>query len=323
MRKTQLIRGVGRRVVGAAAVLLISQLACYSGCTSTAHAARAAPPSIEAGTPPPLPDSVVVPDSAGGVVLVGAGDIAGCPSSYDDEATAALVARIGGAVFTLGDNAYPDGRTRDYSCYGASWGQFKDRTYPSPGNHDYRTGNAAPYFAYFGARAGPPGRGWYSYDLGGWHIVSLDSERDLDAQAVWLAADLAAHPARCTLAYWHRPLFTSGSHHRPYPAMRPIFRLLYEAGADLVLSGHNHQYERFAPQDPEGRPDSARGIREFVVGTGGDELYSFRTPAPNSEVRYDGGHGVLKLTLYPDRYAFQFVSVAGKGFGDSGEAACH
>jgi hypothetical protein len=277
---------------------------------------------MDAGTPPAPPDSFMAPDSAGGVVLVGAGDIAGCASAYDDEATAALVARIRGAVFTLGDNAYPNGRTQDYSCYGASWGAFKDRTYPSPGNHDYRTADGAPYFAYFGDRAGPPGRGWYSYDLGGWHIVSLNSERDLDAQAVWLAADLAAHPARCTLAYWHRPLFTSGRRHPPYAPMRPIFQVLYEAGADLVLSGHNHQYERFAPQDPNGRADSARGIREFVVGTGGDALYTFRAPAPNSEVRYNGGHGVLKLTLYPDRYAFQFVSVAGKEFGDSGGGEC-
>lgn len=311
-----------RRTPWLVAAALASQLACYSGCTNGRGQARAMAPSMDAGTPPPPPAAAIAPDTAGGVVFVGAGDIAGCPSSYDDEATAALVERTSGAVFTLGDNAYPRGRTQDYTCYDASWGRFKDRTYPSPGNHDYRTGNGAPYFAYFGPRAGPAGRGWYSYDLGAWHIVSLNSERDLDAQAAWLAADLAAHPARCTLAYWHRPLFTSSSVHRPYDAMRPIFRVLYEAGADVVLTGHNHQYERFAPQDPDGRADSVRGLREFVAGTGGDDLYGFRTPSPNSEVRYNGGHGVLKLTLYPDRYTFQFIPVR-KEFGDSGGGECH
>ena len=258
------------------------------------------------------------------VTLVGAGDIAGCAPEFQDEATAALIARIPGTVFTAGDNAYPDGTTADFACYDASWGAFKSRTRPAPGNHDYETPGAAPYFAYFDSLAGPPGKGYYSYDLGAWHIVSLNSEGDIPAQAAWLERDLAAHPARCTLAYWHKALFTSGSTHAPYDAMRPLYRVLYQAGADVILSGHNHQYERFAPQDPAGAADAARGLRYFVVGTGGaPNFYGFGPPRPNSEVRYTGGHGVLKLTLHADRYEWEFVSVAGKTFGDRGTQACH
>jgi acid phosphatase type 7 len=304
-------------------VILICGTAWHAGCSDSARGAAAIPASTEAGTPP-VPPSEVLPGGGEGVVLVGAGDIAGCGRAFADEATAALIERIGGAVFTLGDNAYPNGRARDFACYDASWGRFKDRTYPSPGNHDYRTGEAGPYFAYFGNRAGPAGRGWYSYELGGWHIVSLNSERNLDAQATWLARDLAAHLARCTLAYWHRPLFTSSSRHSPEVAMRPLFGLLYKAGGDLVIAGHSHQYERFAPQDPEGRADSSRGIRALVVGTGGSPaLYGFGPPAANSEVRYAGGQGVLKLTLYPERYEFEFVSAPGKAFSDRGAGECH
>lgn len=257
-------------------------------------------------------------------VLVGAGDIAGCGEGYADEATARLIERIGGTVFTAGDNAYPDGATADLACYERSWGRFKHRTYPSPGNHDYQSEGAAPYFAYFGARAGPAGRGYYSYDLGGWHVVALNSERDLKQEAAWLAADLAAHPAACTLAYWHKPLFTSGSDHPPETTMRPIWRVLYDAGAELVISGHNHQYERFGPQDADGRADPARGIRQFVAGTGGNpSLYDFDAPQPNSEVRWNGGHGVLKLTLLPGRYEYEFVSVPGETFTDRGSGSCH
>ena len=305
-----------------ALVVLLGGLGWYAGCRGAGRATARAPSSTEAGTP--LAPAAAPASSGGGVLLVGAGDIAGCRRTYADEATAALIERIGGAVFTLGDNAYPNGRATDFDCYDSSWGRFKDRTYPSPGNHDYRTAEAAPYFAYFGGRAGPAGRGWYSYDLGGWHVVSLNSERNLDAQASWLAKDLAAHPARCTLAYWHRPLFTSASEHGPETAMRPIFRVLYQADADLVIAGHNHQYERFAPQDPDGRADSTRGIREFVVGTGGNPgLYGFGRPAANSQVRYHGGQGVLKLTLYPERYEFEFVSVPGQVFSDRGAGVCH
>ena len=260
-----------------------------------------------------------------GFVFLGAGDIADC--STRSGATAAIIAQYPtAAVFTLGDNAYENGSATNYSqCYDPTWGRFKDRTRPAPGNHDYNTAGAAGYFGYFGAAAGPPGRGYYSYDLGGWHIISLDSEIGVDAasaQATWLKQDLADHPAACTLAYWHKPLFTSGANHAPETSMRPLFTILYDAGADVVLSGHNHQYERFAPQNPGGTLDGSRGIREFVAGTGGGGLYSFAAPQPNSEVRYQG-YGVLKLTLGTASYAWEFVPIAGSTFTDSGTGGCH
>ena len=260
-----------------------------------------------------------------GFVLMGAGDIADCSSGSG--ATAAIIAQYPtAAVFTLGDNAYENGSPSNYSqCYDPTWGKFKDRTHPAPGNHDYNTSGAAGYFGYFGANAGPAGRGYYSYDLGSWHIISLDSEIGVDAasaQATWLQQDLADHPAACTLAYWHKPLFTSGANHAPEITMRPLFTILYDAGADVVLSGHNHQYERFALQRPDGTLDDSRGIREFVAGTGGGGLYSFATPQPNSEVRYQG-YGVLKLTLGATNYAWEFVPVAGSSFTDSGAGDCH
>jgi hypothetical protein len=272
--------------------------------------------------------SVAVGDMGNGsVVFLGAGDIADCSSGAEDGATAALIARYPTAtVFTLGDNAYEDGSPANYSrCYEPTWGTFKDRTRPTPGNHDYHTSSAAGYFGYFGASAGPSGRGYYSYDLGSWHIISLDSEIDVKAaspQALWLKQDLADHPAMCTLAYWHRPLFTSGAIHPPAVAMRLLFTILYDGGADIVLSGHNHQYERFAPQRPDGTPDAVAGVRYFVAGTGGAGLYDFAAAQPSSEVRYKG-FGVLKLTLGLTDYAWEFLPVAGSSFTDGGTGECH
>jgi acid phosphatase type 7 len=267
------------------------------------------------------------PDGASAVasvVVVAAGDIAQCNRS-GDEATARLLDNISGTVLALGDLAYPDGTTANFSkCYQPSWGRHRSRTRPTPGNHEYHSTGAAPYYSYFGSRAGPAGRGYYSYNLGSWHIVVLNSEANRTAQASWLKADLAANRRRCTLAYWHRPLFTSSSKHRPFTAMRPLFTILYDAGADLVLSGHNHQYERFYPQTPTGAPSSSRGIRQFVVGTGGAGLYGFlSTPARNSQKRYNGGYGVLKLTLNDASYSWRFISVAGKTFSDAGSTSCH
>jgi PKD repeat protein len=260
-------------------------------------------------------------------ILIGAGDIAGCNSTFKDEATAALIAKYPAAtVYTIGDNAYPDGTATDYSqCYAPSWGKFKDRTRPAPGNHEYHQAAATPYFDYFGVNAGPAGRGYYSYDLGSWHIISLNSETDVSAtsaQATWLKQDLAAHPTTCTLAYWHKPLFTSGSLHAGATSMVPLFTILYDAGAEIVLSGHNHQYERFAPQRVDGTRDDARGIREFVAGSGGAGLYDFGTAQPNSEARYKG-FGVLKLTLRATSYAWEFMPIEGTSFTDAGSGACH
>jgi PKD repeat protein len=268
-------------------------------------------------------DVVVV---AADITFIGAGDIAGCTSSYRDEATAAIVDRYPGAtVYTLGDNAYPDGTAAEFSeCYGPSWGGFKARTRPAPGNHDYHVAGAPGYFGYYGAMAGPSGRGYYSYDLGNWHIISLNSEIDASAtspQADWLKQDLLDHPSACTLAYWHKPLFTSGLH-SPETAMRPLFTILYDNGADLVLSGHNHQYERFAPQRPDQSRDDANGIRYFVAGSGGAGLYDFPRSEPNSEVRFKG-FGVLKLTLGATGYGWEFLPIEGSSFTDAGTGECH
>jgi hypothetical protein len=261
-----------------------------------------------------------------GVVLVGAGDIADCSSS-GDEATATLLNGISGTVFTAGDNAYPDGAASDFAqCYEPSWGRHKARTRPAPGNHDYHTSGASAYYGYFGGNAGPAGRGYYSYDLGDWHIVSLNSNISMSAgsaQETWLRADLAASTKRCTLAYWHHPRFSSSSNHGNQPGTQPLWEALYDAGAEIVISAHDHTYERFAPQTPTGTANASRGIREFVVGTGGRDLYGFGTPEPNSEVRNNATFGVLKLTLGSGTYAWQFVPVAGSSFTDSGTGSCH
>ncbi len=269
------------------------------------------------------------PVQAATVTLVGAGDIAGC--TWDrDEATASLLDNIPGTVFTAGDNAYPSGHlTQFQNCYDPTWGRHKARTRPSPGNHDYRTSGASGYYQYFGAAAGPSGRGYYSYNLGDWHIVVLNSMceqiggcSESSPQAQFLRNDLAANPRRCTLAYWHHPVFTSGEHGND-PKMGPAFQILYDNNAELVINGHDHDYERFAPQTPSGTADPAQGIREIVVGTGGAALRPFTTIRPNSQVRNANTHGVLKLTLTANSYSWQFVPVAGQSFTDSGTTSCH
>jgi hypothetical protein len=258
-------------------------------------------------------------------VLVGAGDIAACGISTD-EATAALLDGISGTVFTAGDNAYPSGSATDYSsCYAPSWGRHKARTRPVPGNHEYETFGAGGYFGYFGAAAGDPATGYYSYEVGPWHIIALNSNVRMDAgspQEQWLRADVKANSTKCTLAYWHHPRFSSGPHGSD-ASSQPLWQALYDAGADVVVSGHDHTYERFAPQTPVGKVDASRGLREFVVGTGGAGLYAWATIAANSEVRNNTTRGVLKLTLYVDRYEWQFVPVAGASFTDTGSASCH
>jgi len=265
------------------------------------------------------------------VVLVGAGDIAGCNNLPEGaEATAKLLDAIPGTVFGAGDFALEDGSPEQFAdCYEPTWGRHKARTRPALGNHDYHTKGASGYFQYFGKAAGDPAKGYYSYDLGAWHVVAVNSNCSEiggcgagSAQERWLREDLAAHPAPCTLAYWHHPLFTSGRHGNDYE-MKPIWQALYEGGAEIVINGHDHDYERFAPQDPDGRADSARGIREFVVGTGGRSLRTFKTPVPNSEIRSSDAFGVIKLTLRPSGYDWKFVPVAGKTFTDSGSGACH
>ena len=272
----------------------------------------------------------VSPAEAVDPVLIAAGDIAGC-GHLGDTATAAVVSSaIGGTVAVLGDAVYNDGSASQFAnCYGPTWGRFKLRTRPAVGNHEYRTPGAAGYFNYFGVRAGPRGKGWYSYNLGQWHVVVLNSNCSKVAcgkgseQERWLRADLAAHANKCTLAYWHHPRFSSDNRHGNWPSVGPFWDALYEFGADVVLSGHAHVYERFAPQDPWGKADSAFGIRQFTVGTGGNGLYGFRAVKPNSQVRHAKTLGPLKLTLHSGGYDWKFLPQAGKTFTDSGTTACH
>jgi len=267
-------------------------------------------------------------------VLLAAGDIAEC-DHQGDEATGRILAEYPNAtIATLGDNAYQDGTLEEFqSCYAPSWGPFKDRTRPATGNHDEATKNAQGYWDFFGAQGGPYDRYYYSYDLGAWHIVVLNSDcwrvggcEAGDPQAQWLQRDLEQHPNLCILAYWHRPPFSSGRYGDPKDTerVRPLWRVLFEKGADVLLTGHEHSYERFAPMNAEGERDDASGVRLFVVGTGGGNLRDFENnPLPTTEVRDDQTWGVLKLTLKPTGYDWNFLPVAGKTFADSGSATCH
>ncbi|MCC6455487.1 MAG: metallophosphoesterase [Caldilineaceae bacterium] len=279
-----------------------------------------------------VPVSKIAQAQNGDPVLVGAGDISSCRQQQDD-ATANLLDGIEGTVFTLGDNVYPDGTLDEFKeCYEPAWGRHKARTRPAPGNHDYHSTGAPGYYAYFGEAASPLDtnctdncKGYYAYNLGDWHIIVLNSENEMtedSAQVQWLRNDLAANQSNCTLAYWHKPRFSSGSSHGSNPKTAPFWKALYEYGADLVLNGHDHDYERFAPQNPDGEADPQRGIREFVVGTGGANVHPFGTIQPNSEVRNSDTWGVLRLTLHPTRYDWQFIPVAGQTFTDAGSADC-
>jgi hypothetical protein len=264
-------------------------------------------------------------------VLVAAGDIAACDSTRDSD-TANLLDTIQGTVAVLGDNVYERGALAEFNdCYEPAWGRHKDRTQPAAGNHEYETGGAAGYYTYFGAAASPLDnpctsgcKGYYSYNLGAWHIIVLNSEIAAgagSAQEQWLRGDLAANPAACTLAYWHTPRFSSGSS----PVSNKsgaLWRALYEYGADVVLSAHEHFYERFAPQTADGVADADHGIRQFIVGTGGSALRGFATIHPNSEVRNGNTWGVLKLTLRAGSYDWVFVPIAGQSFTDTGSANC-
>jgi len=275
--------------------------------------------------------TITVTSSSPDPVLVGAGDIASCSSS-GDEATATLLDGIAGTVVTLGDNVYDNGTSTEYTnCYGPSWGRHKARTRPSPGNHEYNTTNATGYYGYFGSTAGDPTKGYYSYDLGNWHIVVLNSNLSCaviscaagSPQEQWLRGDLAANTKPCTLAYWHHPRFNSGASHGNDIDVAPFWDALYEFNADVILNGHEHVYERFAPQTPAAVADPVRGIRQFTVGTGGRSHYTFGAIQPNSEMRDGNTYGVLKLTLHANSYDWQFVPVAGSTFNDSGTGSCH
>jgi calcineurin-like phosphoesterase family protein len=258
--------------------------------------------------------------SADSVTLIGAGDISSCDNN-DDELTAQLLENAPGTIISVGDNAYESGTLSEYkNCYDPTWGRFKDRIKPVPGNHEYETSGALGYFQYFNNIPS-----YYAYNLGSWRIYALNSEIDVSAssqQVKWLQADLAANLSQCVLAYWHQPRWSSGNHHGSNPSYQTLWQILYEAGAELVINGHEHNYERFAPMNAAGQADPL-GLREFVVGTGGRNHYSFGSILPNSQVHDDTSFGVLKLSLHPGSYDWQFVPAAGSTFTDSGSGTCH
>ncbi|MDB5933567.1 MAG: alkaline phosphatase [Massilia sp.] len=294
-----------------------------SALARTAAACLLLPAAVLAAEPPPP-----------AVTVYAAGDIALCqsdPARSSAAATAAVVA-AGlaadplAAVLMLGDATYPRGAPAEFTrCYAPTWGRFRDRTFPAPGNHEYGTPGAAGYFGYFGAAAG---RGYYSVQMGTWRLYSLNSNLGPEqhaAQLAWLRDELMHHPTRCTLAYWHHPLYSSGMHGN-IAQMKDVWHVLYNAGAELVLSGHDHIYERFAPQDADSRRDDAHGIRQFIVGTGGAFATPVLWPRANSDVRDPNRIGVLKLVLGVDSYEWEFLDASLEGTGerlDHGAARCH
>ena len=320
--------GVGLVVVG------IIHLAPIADQPSTAPASGATagrsgePGSSPRGTAEPTPGS-----SRGGetAILVGAGDIADCDRS-EDEITADLIEGIAGTVFTLGDNAYPDGTRRDFEeCYAPTWGRpdIKERTRPAAGDEDYDSNGAAAFYEYFGEAAGHPSEGYYAYDAGTWRVYVLNSNcanvggcGEDSPQLTWLQRDISANPRDCVLAMWHHPYFSSGPSGGGDATVRNFWRVLAEAGAEVVLSGHDHVYERFSAQTAEGESDP-KGLVQFVVGTGGADPDRFHTLGLNSVIRERGIFGVLVLRLQPGAYTWEFITIAGREFSDTGSAQCH
>ena len=315
-----------------ALVALVVVAALGPACRSAEPADRTAPlpppaPAAPTTTAPAQPDPVIA----------AAGDIACEPAEpvtaarCHMRATSDLLVGTGlDAVLTLGDNQYEDGALEKFRrSYDATWGRVKAITRPAVGNHELAGGAAHGHFAYFGAAAGKPGQGWYSFDVGTWHLIALNSNCAAvggcgpgSAQHEWLVADLAAHRAACTLAYWHHPRFSSGLH-GDSAATAAFWQALYDAGADVVLAGHDHHYERFVPLAPDGAPDPARGLRQFIVGTGGRSLYPAFLPRAGSELRNAVTYGVLRLTLRAGSYDARFVPEAGATFTDATTGRCH
>ncbi len=343
--------GRHRRIIGLLAIAVVAVLVATSLAAWQPWSRPSRPSATEAGiasaTPSPAATTTLVtpaqspsaastrtptaePTSGLPSVLIGAGDICVTYNLAGAKATAAILgANPDAAIFTAGDNSNQSGSAADYrDCVARAWGVYKDRTHPVPGNHDYITGGAAPYYAFYGTRAGPAGKGYYSYDLANdWHVIGLNAQCGYvrcgkgSAQEQWLKADLAASAGKHIIAIWHQPEFSSGGHGNTTTYIT-WWRDLYAAHAEIVINGHDHDYERFARQSPDGKADS-NGIREFVVGTGGASWRPTVTVRANSEMRHFGTYGVLKLTLLRDSYSWQFIPVAGGTFSDSGETATH
>ncbi|HIH10006.1 MAG TPA: alkaline phosphatase [Candidatus Diapherotrites archaeon] len=261
------------------------------------------------------------------VFLIAAGDIADC-SAVGPEKTAALLDRLDGTIAAIGDTVYPSGSHEEYSsCYSNTWGRYKARTMPAVGNHEYNTRGAAGYFSYFGPAAADPLKGYYSYNLGRWHVVVLNSNCDKaggcsddSAQGKWLKEDLAMNPSACTLAYMHHPPVSSEAGKAPAEVL-PLWGQLYAGGVDVVLAGHQHSYERFKPLDAQGNY-SENGIQLMIVGTGGAALRSIGKSPATSVVRNSTDWGVLKLQLDAAGYNWEFVPEDGGTFTDSGKGIC-
>jgi hypothetical protein len=310
----------------------VARAAIVAVALASARCGGGASSTTSSTTPTPLPPTPVPmppPIASGPQIFVGAGDIAQCDPTLEPAlATGRILDGIGGTIFTLGDNAYYQASDDDFrNCYQPAWGRHLGRTFPIPGNHEYETfPDAAPYFRYFGTQATPQGLSYYSYEVGDWHVIALNSNYRQGVgvtanspQGAWLQADLAAHRNKCTVAYWHHPLFSSGPNGNNVD-MRAFWQILYNAGVDVILNGHDHLYERFAPQTPDGIRDDAKGIRQFTVGTGGAALYDLVTHAANSQVEIKA-FGVIKFTLSSDSYQWEFIPVSGAA--DSGAASCH
>jgi hypothetical protein len=326
----------------------VDEVAVYNRALASSETAGHYQAGITSSQPPPPPP----PPPSSDPVIAAAGDIACDPtnSAYNNGfgtaqycrqlATSNLLTNQGfAAVLPLGDLQYEYGTLSEFNAaYNPSWGRVKTVSYPVVGNHEYETNNAAGYFDYWDGvgfstgRAGDRSKGYYSYDIGRWHVIALNSncwEGQMQGcgagspMETWLRSDLAAHPTACTLAYWHHPRWNSSAQTGNDTAMSTIWNDLYNANVDLVLNGHAHDYERFAPQNPSGQYDSARGIREIVVGTGGEEHHTITSTIANSQVHNASTFGILRLTLHPTSYDWQFVPEAGQSFTDSGSTACH
>jgi hypothetical protein len=339
------VRQVRHRIAAATAAVALAVVGCDGRSSSTATPQPTRSPSPSAASPSAAAPTPSTPGTKapGGFRVVVAADIACDPSdeayaggagsdhACQQRATAELAARLRpDAVLLPGDLQYARGELANFRrVFAKTWGRFRSITYPAPGNHEYGRGVASGYYDYFGPRAGPRGKGYYSADVGSWHLVSLNSNCELiggcgtdSPQARWLRADLARNHSRCTVALWHHPRWSSGLHGST-TKMDPLWRVLVAGDVDVLLTGHDHHYERFAPLAASGAPDRARGVREFVVGTGGNSLYPVLFRRRGSEVRIADTFGVLELTLTEGSYSWRFVPAAGGDSTDAGSSSCH